>query len=520
MRYDNAALRKMKKLFKLIFSRFTLILLAILLQLSLYVFLPLFLQAAFPFAKLNIAFTILSVIIVLLIINSDMTIEGQLPLVILCITLPVVGIAFCTLFLRIKVPKKVKTTARKISEKTKPITSYGDVVPKQIADNSKGVFKYVYNVSQMRTYIGDGAEFLESGERFFVELKKTLLSAKKFIFMEYFIIDRGAVWSEIQDILARKASEGVEVRLMYDDLGTIALLPSSFSKQMKALNINCIKFNEYNRLASALYNNRDHRKITVVDGEIGFVGGANIADEYANLISPYGYWKDSAVKITGHAVNNLTCMFLQLYDIQSCIVDDPKKYCLATNDSDLSDNVTSLVCPFGDGPKYVYGDHVAETVYLNIINLAVKTLYVTTPYLIIDSKLKSALMNAASRGVDVRIITPGVPDKKAVYVITRSHYKELASAGVKIYELPGSFVHAKQIIADDELACVGTINLDYRSMLHHYECGVLLYKTSCVSKIKEDFQNSFSICEQKKDFKQNFLVRIFAALIKLFTPLF
>ena len=306
MRYDNAALKKMKKLFKLIFSRFTLILLAILLQLSLYVFLPLFLQAAFPFAKLNIAFTILSVIIVLLIINSDMTIEGQLPLVILCITLPVVGIAFCTLFLRIKVPKKVKTTARKISEKTKPITSYGDVVPKQIADNSKGVFKYVYNVSQMRTYIGDGAEFLESGERFFVELKKTLLSAKKFIFMEYFIIDRGAVWSEIQDILARKASEGVEVRLMYDDLGTIALLPSSFPKQMKALNIKCIKFNEYNRLASALYNNRDHRKITVVDGEIGFVGGANIADEYANLISPYGYWKDSAVKITGPAVNNLT----------------------------------------------------------------------------------------------------------------------------------------------------------------------------------------------------------------------
>lgn len=508
----------MKKLFKLIFSRFSLILVAILTQLCLYVFLPIFLQAAFPFAKLNIAFTLLSVIIVVFIINSDMTIEAQLPLIILCITLPIVGIAFCAIFLKPGIPKKVRLTAADIKNKITPVLSYpkDDEIENDTKNRKIGIFNYVYNVSGLRSYKSNDATFFDSGEKFFDALKSALLKAQKFIFMEYFIIDNGTIWTQIKDILAQKAAQGVEVRLMYDDLGTIALLPSSFPKQMKALNIKCQKFNEYSRVASALYNNRDHRKITVIDGEIGFVSGANIADEYANVISPYGYWKDSALMINGNAVNNLTCMFLQLYDIQSGKVDEPQEYCVKIS----NERTDSLICPFGDGPKYAYGDLIAQSAYLNIINTAQNYVHITTPYLIIDSKIKYALINAAKRGVEVVIITPAVPDKKAVYAITRSYYNELSVGGVQIYELTGSFVHAKQIVADGDIACVGTINLDYRSMLHHYECGVLMYNTSCIADIESDFVTMIGKSERKEKFKQNLFVRLFAALIRLFTPLF
>ena len=333
--------------------------------------------------------------------------------------------------------------------------------------------------------------------------------------MEYFIIERGQMWNSILEILKRKVSEGVEVRVMYDDLGTIYKLPNNYPKRLKKMGINCVKFNSFVPIMSALHNNRDHRKITVVDGRVGFVSGLNIADEYINVVQKFGHWKDTGVKIEGEAIKSLLMMFLQLYNVQSQTDESFELY--------LKDvkpvKANGVVCPYGDGPRYFYDEYVAENVYLNMINKADRYIYITTPYLIIDSKLNQALISAAQRGVDVRIITPSVPDKKIIFALTRSSYKRLQKAGVKIFEYQKGFIHSKQVLCDDEVAIVGTINLDYRSLLHHYECGVLMSGVDCLKDIKRDFNSLFTDSKNMKDYKQNAFSRLFCAVIKVFTPM-
>ena len=333
--------------------------------------------------------------------------------------------------------------------------------------------------------------------------------------MEYFIIETGQMWNKILNILQNKVREGVEVRVMYDDLGTIHKLPSNYHKKLRKIGIKCVKFNSFVPIMSALHNNRDHRKITVVDGKVGFVSGLNIADEYINVVQKYGYWKDTGIKITGEAVGSLLMMFLQLYNVQTQKLEDYKPYL-----KDIEPvKANGLVCPFGDGPKYFYEDYIAENVYLNMINQAEKYIWITTPYLIVDSKLTNSLCLAAKRGVDVRIITPHVPDKKIIFRITRSSYKTLQEAGVKIYEYEKGFIHSKQFLCDDEVAIVGTINLDYRSLLHHYECGVLMCKVDCLKDIKRDFEYLFNVSINMKDFKLSKIARLYCAILKVFTPM-
>ncbi len=508
----------MKKVLKLLFSRFTLIVLAIVLQMLLYIVFPFVLSERFPLVPINAIISVIALIVVLFIINSDIIIEGQLPLIILCITFPVVGIAFCALFLKIKVPRKVKKFAEStFVESKKYITrdaDYKDNLEKTAGDFG-GVVNYITNITGQKAYFNTDCKFFDSGEKFFESLKNDLKSAKKYIFLEYFIIDNGKMWNEIHEILLEKVKAGVEVRVMYDDLGTISKLKSNFAKKLNREGIICKKFNEYSSMTSSVYNNRDHRKITVVDGNVGYMGGANIADEYINEIHPYGHWKDSAIRLEGDAVTSLVCMFLQLFDIQSKRTEDYGKYIL-----DAEKKSKGLVCPFGDGPKYFYGDNTAENVFLNAIGGAKKYVYITTPYLIIDSKLKSALINASLRGVDVKIITPHIPDKKSVFRITRSSYKDLQKKGVKILEYKEGFIHSKQMLIDDSFALVGTINLDYRSMIHHYECGAIMIGTQCIDSIKADFENIQKTAIDMKDYKQRVFTKVFCALIKLFTPLF
>lgn len=507
----------MKKILKSVFSRLTLIIIAIILQLALYLVVPIVFGKYFPAVPIYTITSILALIIVVIIINSDMTIEGQLPLIIMCIVAPFVGVAFCLMFVKPKMPKKIAKNGIAVIEQTKNCLKLTDskiAELKTICGEDYGQFEHIYKASNMPAYINTDVEFLNSGERFFEKLKQELKQAKQYIFMEYFIIDKGEMWNEIQQILVDKVNSGVEVRLMYDDLGTISKLPSNFAKKLKKLGIKCEKVNEYSSATSSIYNNRDHRKITVIDGKVGFMGGANLADEYINKIQPYGHWKDSAVCIKGEAVKNLVCLFLQIYDIQTKSVELFDKF--TQNTSTPTDGV---VCPFGDGPTYWYGEHIAENVLLNLIARANDYIYITTPYLIIDAKLKSALVNASNRGVDVRIITPHVPDKKFIFKITRSSYRALQKAGVKILEYKPGFVHAKQMVVDDKFALVGTINLDYRSLIHHYECGALMYKTNCIKDIKQDFENMFTDCVDMTGFKQNVFTRMLCALVKLYTPL-
>ncbi len=515
----------MKKFFKILFSRMTFVIIAILLQLAFSLILPYALTYYYPqifshvFISLDLLFALIGVALTVRIINSDMPTEGQLTWSILLLFVPFFGIVIYFLFVRRRPPRRHKKFYQSVADEIKKY----QVKYAQEDDNLKtqlgkyyGQFEYIYSATGLKTYANTQVQYLYMGEVFFKELIAEIKNAKKYIFLEYFIIERGKLWDAILNELKLKVDEGVEVRVMYDDLGTINKLPTNYAKQLNKMGIKCVKFNAFVPIMSAVHNNRDHRKITVIDGKVAFVSGLNLADEYVNLKQMYGHWKDTGVKLTGNAVKNLILMFLQLYDVQNQKLEDFSKYIADVNELP---NASGFVCPYGDGPKYFYKEYVAENVYLNIINQAEKTLYITTPYLILDNKLTTALTNAARRGVDVRIITPHIPDKKYIFGITRSSYRTLQQAGVKIYEYSKGFIHAKQVLCDDEIAIVGTINFDYRSLLHHYECGVLMFKTNCIKDIKRDFEYLFTISMNMKDFKQNPFTRLFCAIIKIFTPM-
>ena len=346
-------------------------------------------------------------------------------------------------------------------------------------------------------------------------------NAKHFIFLEYFIFGEGKILDELLEILQEKVKEGLDVRVIYDDIGSIKKLPYQFDKKLNKMGIKCIKFNKYYPFVSVVYNNRDHRKIAVIDGYIGYTGGINISDEYANYINKFGYWKDNGIRLYGEAVQNFTMMFLKIYDVfsnEKTNYEDflPHKYHQEEFKSD------GFIQPFGDGPAPVYENYIGENVYLNLINQATKYVYITTPYLIVDHLLMNALENAAKRGVDVKIITPGIPDKKIIYSVTRDSYGSLIKAGVKIFEYKPGFLHAKTIIVDDEISMIGTINFDYRSLVHHFECGCLMINNSSLKEIKEDFLNILKECKipSKKVYSsKNPIRRIYLGILKFFAPL-
>ena len=447
-----------------------------------------------------------------------MIVEGKLIWVILFLMFPLFGIVIYRMFVWNKAPRRHRRYYEQVKNKVKEINKKGAVENSELKEKLGkyyGQFEYIYKTTNLKTYENSKVQFINTGENFYKELLEELKNAKSYIFMEYFIIERGKMWDSILNILKRKVKEGVEVRVMYDDFGTIYKLPNNYPKRLKKFGIKCVKFNSFIPIMSALHNNRDHRKITVIDGRVGFVSGLNIADEYINEVQKFGYWKDTGVKITGEAVKSLLMMFLQLYNVQT---QQNEAYQLYLKDiKPVKSN--GFVCPYGDGPRYFYEDYVAENVYLNMINQAEKYIWITTPYLIIDSKLTNALCSAAKRGVDVRIITPRVPDKKIIFRITRSSYKKLQESGVKIFEYEKGFVHSKQVLCDDQLAIVGTINFDYRSLLHHYECGVLMYNVDCLKDIKRDFDYMFTISRNMKDFKVSAFNRLLSAVLKAFTPM-
>ena len=514
----------MRKLFKIIFGRMTLIALAIIVQLIVSIALPYILNYFYPnifskiYVQIDLFVNIFALILIVFLVNSEMVVEGKIVWSIVILTFPLFGIVVYNLFVWNKAPKRHRKYYEQVKNKAIDINrkyAQENAEMKQQLGRYYGQFEYIYKTSNLKTYDNTEVKYLHLGEVFYEEILKELEQAKSYIFMEYFIIERGEMWNKILDILQRKASEGVEVRLMYDDLGTIHKLPSNYAKKLKKLGINCVKFNSFVPIMSATHNNRDHRKITIVDGKVGFVSGLNIADEYINVVKPYGYWKDTGLKLRGEAVESLLLMFLQLYNVQTQKVEDFKPYL-----KDVTPvKANGCVCPFGDGPRYFYDDYVAENVYLNMINQAENYIYITTPYLIIDSKLTNALCSAAKRGVDVRIITPHIPDKKIIFAVTRSSYKTLQAAGVKIFEYEKGFIHSKQFLCDDQLAIVGTINLDYRSLLHHYECAVLMYNTDCIKDIKRDFDYLFTVSINMKGYRQNPFMRLMCAVLRAFTPL-
>lgn len=502
------------------FSKIFVSALALLLQVALL------LVVIFVFEQYILAFQIASavfgVIVFLDLVEKRESPEFKLPWLFLLLIAPFFGITIYCLFGRSRMSYKyykhmAETVCR--CKKYFELSSDENGEIRAFLGNKTGMETYLRTTSFTRGYLDNKVEYFKNGALFFEDLKKELEKAENFIFMEYFVIAHGRMWNEIHEILKRKVREGVEVRLMYDDIGCAGLLKSNYYKKLRKEGINCLKFNPFRPVVSGIHNNRDHRKITVIDGKTGFTSGANIADEYINEKVLYGVWKDSAIKICGSAVKNLTLLFLQLFDTSAKSFSDYGRY---LNVGYETYEGSGYVHPFGDGPKPFYVELVGSNNFINIINSANRYVYISTPYLIPDYNLLSALRNAALRGVDVRIITPHVPDKRIIFNMTRSNYKTLLEAGVKIFEYTPGFIHAKEMIADGETAFVGTINLDYRSLVHHYECGAVLYKAPCVKDIEEGFNETFKVSEEvtKENFKMKFFPALLNGLLNLFSPMF
>ena len=390
-------------------------------------------------------------------------------------------------------------------------------IKKEIESQNNGKINYLMNYLNFPVTKNNNINYYKLGELAYPEMLKELKNAKKFIFLEYFIIKNGTMWSEILKILEEKAKEGLDVRLIYDDMGCIALLPTSYPKQMEEKGIKCIAFNKLNPFLGVIMNNRDHRKMMIIDGKTVFSGGMNLADEYINLEHPYGKWKDNGIKITGEAVWNFTIMFLNMWNSYRKDDEDYKKYKYDFSKENLELNGYTI--PYGETP--LDNEIVGENVYLNIINQAQKYVYIMTPYLIIDTDMINSLILAAKRGVDVRIVVPGIPDKKIVYSLTTSYFETLIKNGVKIYKYMPGFVHSKVFVSDDNIATVGTINLDYRSLYLHFECGVFMQDVEEIKDVKKDLVDTIgeSHFVSKKEAMPKLLKSVWQAVLRLFAPL-
>ena len=382
----------------------------------------------------------------------------------------------------------------------------------------RGIFKYLRHMTKMESTTSNRVTYYKNGELFFPALVEELKNAKEFIFMEFFIIGEGKGWTEIEEILLHKASEGVEVRLLYDALGSFTLLPNNYARKLRKKGIKCYKFHKFKPMLKGTYNNRDHRKIVVIDHKAAFTGGMNLADEYANTIQRFGYWKDTMVKIEGKGIANLIAIFLQNYDITCKSLSDYKKY-LSGEYEEYDDE--GYIYAFGDGPGgYSKNEPIGEENYIEIINNADRTLWISTPYFIPTYRLMEALKNSAKKGIDVKLFVPGVPDKKLVYWIAKSDFNQLIEAGIKLYIYTPGFNHEKQIVADSKLAFCGTINFDFRSLTHHFECGVTMYNVPCIKEMVEDFEEMEKASLRVQSGKKlNFIQSAIVAVIKVFRTL-
>jgi len=377
--------------------------------------------------------------------------------------------------------------------------------------------QYLQNYAHFLVYADTRQEYFDSGESFFIRVLEELEKAQKYIFLEFFILKEGIMLNSIMDILEKKAAQGLDIRIMYDDLGCFLTLPRDYPKKLSEKGIKCFVFNPFRPIVTSLQNNRDHRKIISIDGKTAFTGGLNLADEYINKVERFGHWKDSAIMIEGDGAWSLTLIFLQMWNLSKYEKDDYASLYPQKNGG--GNESWGYVQPYADSP--LDSENVGEHVYIQIINQAKKYIYINTPYLILDDSLLSALTLAAKSGVDVRIITPHRWDKRIVAVTSRSYYRRLIQAGVKVYEYTSGFCHGKSFVSDDKIAAVGTTNLDFRSLYLHFECGVLIYSSETIQTVKKDFLSMIPV-SQKVTLNQcarNSFQRIIPDILRVFAPL-
>jgi len=465
---------------------------------------------------------LLGILVSLYIINGNTNPGYKIAWIMVILVFPVIGIFIYALFGGVQLSQREKKKMHEIYTHQKKNLFQDDVVKNELRYESLTAYNqamYITKYSLSPICKNTETEYFKIGEEYYERLIKELKKAKRYIFMEFFIVSSGKMWDSILEILKEKVKEGVEVRFMYDDLGCIMLLPNHYYKTLESYGIKACTFNRFIPILRSKFNNRDHRKIVIIDGYIAFTGGINLADEYINEISRFGHWKDNGIMLKGEAVWNMTIMFMSMWDFVRGSKYSYRNYRPLPSEFD---NIRSdgFVIPYCDNPW----DHEAtgETIYLNLINRANKYVYITTPYLIIDNEMMTSLCVAAKSGIDVRIITPSVPDKKMINEVTKAYYDELIKNGVKIYEYLPGFIHAKTFIVDDEYATVGTVNLDYRSLYLHFENGVWLYGVSTIKDIKKDFletlekSNEVHLNQKKKESRLQKLKR---QILMAFAPL-
>ena len=436
--------------------------------------------------------------------------------ILLILLLPVFGI---TVYLMFNHQRASKAFAKRVAQSCKETADAAQLpsVPEELPSAHSPQIRYLENCG-FPVYGHTDSRFLPLGEDAYSSMLEAMEQAQKYIFLEFFIIEEGIMWNTILEVLKRKAAQGIEVRLIYDDLGCFFLLQADYPAQLRRYGIQCAPFNPFRPMLTAKQNNRDHRKILSVDGKIAFTGGINLADEYINAVNKFGHWKDTAIRLEGHGAWGLTCIFLQNWRLCANTEEDPAAL-YPWHTLPCPNPGSGLVQPYADSPTD--REHVGESVYLRIIHAAKHYLYICTPYLILDENIANALILAAKSGVDVRIITPHHWDKRLVHVTTRSYYRQLIAGGVKIYEYTPGFIHSKTFVCDDTVATVGSINLDYRSLYLHFECGACLYDTESVLQIKADTERILANCQRitEKECRCNPLQRLVQDAMRLFAPL-
>lgn len=501
-----------------VFGRFGLILLLLLLQV--FLLFSIFTWFAGFLPHYWGASLVLSAVMVLCLLRSPANPTVKITWLIVIMLMPVFGVLLYGYTQSNLGHRALKVRMAQIIQGTREEIVQQPEVMEHLRQDNPGVASlahYMARSSCHPVFQGTAATYFPLGEDKFEEMLKQLEAAKHFIFMEYFIVDEGVMWGQILEILVKKASQGVEVRFMYDGFCEFALLPRDYPKRLKALGIQCKVYAPVLPFVSTHYNYRDHRKILVIDGHTAFNGGVNLADEYINQKVRFGHWKDTAVMIKGDAVKSFTLMFLQMWGIDEKEQDYGKYLSYSTC---LVQGAKGYVIPYGDCP--LDNDRVGEKVYMDILNRAQKYVHIMMPYLILDGEMEMALKFAAERGVEVVILLPGIPDKRIAYALAKTHYRSLMESGVKVYEYTPGFVHAKVFVSDDREAVVGTINLDYRSLYHHFECATYLYHTDCIAEIEADFQSTLAASRRvtrEAVRREKWRVKLTGCLMKAIAPL-
>lgn len=512
-------LKKGKRgLLRIVFSRAGLILLFLIIQLVAVFLMQTVFSSYLP--HYYIFSRVFSAAMVLYLFNSGADPSSKLTWLVIIMIIPFFG-ALMLLFTRSDIGHRVlRDRFIGVVERSKKVLKQETYAMERFeneAHHAVGLYRYLMRNGCHPVFTDTKVTYFPLGEDKYQAMLRELEKAEHYIYLEYFIIDEGEMWGNVLEVLLRKVKQGVDVRLMYDGTCEITLLPHNYIKRLGDLGIKCKTFSPLRPFMSTHYNYRDHRKILVIDGHTAFTGGVNLADEYINRRERFGHWKDTAVMLQGDAARSFALMFLQMWNVNGKTVDfggflncpPAPKY-----------EEPGFVIPYGDCP--LDDERVGELVYMDILNRAERYVHIMTPYLILDGEMETALRFAAERGVDVRLILPGIPDKKLPYALAKTHYASLISSGVKIYEYTPGFVHAKVFACDDREAVVGTINLDYRSLYHHFECAAYMYDKPCIKEIERDFLETQTKCRvvtEETIKAEKFSVKVSGFIMKLIAPL-